>query len=59
MRSAIPLTDQLLLIDAMATSEDEIDLEAAAVLQEQLYYNGDILDSCLMVISQYKDQSVG
>lgn len=43
----------------MSTSQDEIDLEAAAVLQEQLYYNGDILDSCLLVISQYKDQSVG
>ena len=42
----------------MATSNDEEDLEVANILQNQLYYNGDILDSCLLVISQYKDQSV-
>ena len=34
-------------------------MDVANTLQEQLYYNGDILDSCLLVISQYKDQSVG
>ena len=43
----------------MANSEEEDDLDVANTLQEQLYYNGDILDSCLLVISQYKDQSVG
>ena len=43
----------------MSTSDDEYDQSAASALQEKLYYNGDILDSCLLVISQYKDQSVG
>lgn len=50
---------QLLLIDSMASSDEEDDVDVANTLQEQLYYNGDILDSCLLVISQYKDQSVG
>jgi hypothetical protein len=49
----------LLLIESLASSDDEDDIEAASTLQEKLYYNGDILDSCLLVISQYKDQSVG
>ncbi|ORY33101.1 timeless protein-domain-containing protein [Naematelia encephala] len=51
-------TQILLLIDAMSTSEDDEDLEIAEILQNQLYYNGDILDSSLSVIAQYKDQSV-
>lgn len=51
--------EQLLLIDSMAQSKVEDDIETASLLQEQLYYNGDILDSCLQVVSQYKDQSVG
>jgi len=49
---------QLLLLDAMSASEVEDDVEVAEILQHQLYYNGDILDSSLTVISQYKDQSV-
>ncbi|WWD21366.1 hypothetical protein CI109_105851 [Kwoniella shandongensis] len=51
-------TQILLLIDAMAVSEEDEDLETAEVLQHQLYYNGDILDSSLSVVMQYKDQSV-
>ncbi len=49
---------QLLLLDAMSTSNVEEDVEVAEILQHQLYYNGDILDTSLTVISQYKDQSV-
>jgi replication fork protection complex subunit Tof1/Swi1 len=49
---------QLLLIDAMSISEEEEDVEVAEILQNQLYYNGDILDSSLSVVSQYKDQSI-
>ncbi|TXT09069.1 hypothetical protein VHUM_02543 [Vanrija humicola] len=52
-------TQILLLIDAMAHSTDEEDSEAAAIIQNQLYYNGDILDASLRVVSNYKDQSVG
>ncbi|KAK4685899.1 replication fork protection complex subunit TIMELESS/Tof1/Swi1, partial [Tremellales sp. Uapishka_1] len=48
----------LLLIDAMSTSPDEEDVEVAEILQNQLYYNGDILESSLDVISKYKDQSI-
>ena len=56
---AVELIDrQLLLIDAMSLSDEEEDVEAAEILQNRLYYNGDILDSSLQVISQYKDQSV-
>ncbi|WVR08981.1 hypothetical protein IAU60_006041 [Kwoniella sp. DSM 27419] len=51
-------TQILLLLDAMSVSSDEEDVEVAESLQDKIYYNGDILDSSLSVISQYKDQSV-
>ncbi|WVW79467.1 hypothetical protein I302_101436 [Kwoniella bestiolae CBS 10118] len=51
-------TQILLLLDAMATSGEQEDVEVAEIVQDNLYYNGDILDSSLSVISQYKDQSV-
>ncbi|WRT69168.1 uncharacterized protein IL334_006152 [Kwoniella shivajii] len=51
-------TQVLLLLDAMVTSAEEEDIEVAEIVQNNLYYNGDILDSSLSVISQYKDQSV-
>lgn len=54
-----PADRQLLLIEAMSHSSDEEDSEAAAIIQNQLYYNGDILDASLQVVSNYKDQSVG
>jgi replication fork protection complex subunit Tof1/Swi1 len=41
-----------------STMDDEDDVEVAEILQNQLYYNGDILDSSLAVISGYKDQSL-
>jgi replication fork protection complex subunit Tof1/Swi1 len=50
--------NQLLLIDAMAVSDQEEDNEVAEILQHQLYYNGDVLDSSLEVVAKYKDQSV-
>ncbi|WVQ81137.1 hypothetical protein IAT38_003259 [Cryptococcus sp. DSM 104549] len=52
-------TQILLLIDEMSISPNEEDLEVAEILQHQLYYNGDILDSALSVVTKYKDQSVG
>lgn len=42
----------------MSRSRDQEEADAAQTLQDQLYYNGDILDACLEVVSQYKDQSV-
>jgi replication fork protection complex subunit Tof1/Swi1 len=42
----------------MAVSDQEEDNEVAEILQHQLYYNGDVLDSSLEVVSKYKDQSV-
>ena len=49
---------QLLLIDTMALSSEEEDVEAAEILQNQIYYNGDVLDSSLQVITTYRDQSI-
>lgn len=49
---------QLLLIDSMSTSTNESDAEAAETLQHSIYYNGDILDTALTVVAQYKDQSI-
>ncbi|KAE8543703.1 topoisomerase 1-associated factor 1 [Cryptococcus gattii VGV] len=48
----------LLLIDDMSTSTNEEDVEVAEILQHQLYYNYDILDSALAVVREYKNQSV-
>jgi replication fork protection complex subunit Tof1/Swi1 len=42
----------------MSLSNNTSDVEAAEVLQSSIYYNGDILDSSLTVISRYKDQSI-
>ena len=42
----------------MAVSDQDEDNEVAEILQHQLYYNGDVLDSSLEVVSKYKDQSV-
>ena len=47
-----------MLIDAMSLSGEEEVVEIAEILQNRLYYNGDILDSALTVVSNYKDQSV-
>ena len=55
---AVVLILQLLLIDAMSLSDDKEDNEVAEILQDQLYYNGDILESSLAVVSGYKDQSL-
>ncbi|KIY30807.1 topoisomerase 1-associated factor 1 [Cryptococcus gattii E566] len=51
-------TQILLLIDDMSTSTNEEDVEVAEILQHQLYYNYDILDSALAVVREYKNQSV-
>lgn len=42
----------------MSISSNEDDVEAAEILQNSLYYNYDILDTSLTVVTQYKDQSV-
>ncbi|AAW44173.2 conserved hypothetical protein [Cryptococcus deneoformans JEC21] len=51
-------TQILLLIDDMSTSTNEEDVEVAEILQHQLYYNYDILDSALAVVREYKNQSI-
>ncbi|WVO15560.1 hypothetical protein L204_103220 [Cryptococcus depauperatus] len=51
-------TQILLLIDEMAASKDEEEVEVAEILQHQLYYNYDILDSSLSVVREYKNQSI-
>ncbi|KAF5325413.1 hypothetical protein D9619_010000 [Psilocybe cf. subviscida] len=50
------LTQLLLLIDKMSTSEiaDDILKEAAEVLQQQLVYNGEVLDIALESLKTYK-----
>lgn len=42
----------------MARSHDKEEAKTAEVLQNQLYYNGDILDAALEVVARYKDQSI-
>lgn len=42
----------------MAASKEEEPLEAAEILQNQIYYNGDILDLAHDLVAKYKDQSV-
>lgn len=62
MRSCADRADpfsQLLLIDAMSSSSDPDDTDVADILQHQLYYNGEILETALAVIAGYKDQSIG
>ncbi|KAL7415832.1 timeless protein-domain-containing protein [Mrakia frigida] len=51
-------TQILLLIDAMAVSGEEEPVEAAEILQNQIYYNGDILELAFDVVAKFKDQSV-
>ncbi|ODO09506.1 topoisomerase 1-associated factor 1 [Cryptococcus amylolentus CBS 6273] len=51
-------TQILLLIDDMASSPDEEEVEVAEIMQHQLYYNYDILDSALSVVREYKNQSI-
>ncbi|OXG18463.1 topoisomerase 1-associated factor 1, partial [Cryptococcus neoformans Tu259-1] len=52
-------TQILLLIDDMSASTNEEEVEVAEILQHQLYYNYDILDSALAVVREYKNQSIG
>lgn len=42
----------------MAASGEEEPLEAAEILQNQIYYNGDILDLAHDLVAKFKDQSV-
>ncbi|EIW66064.1 hypothetical protein TREMEDRAFT_65909 [Tremella mesenterica DSM 1558] len=50
-------TQILLLIDAMSLSTEEVDNEIAEILQNQLYYNGDVLDASLAVVTSYKENT--
>lgn len=43
----------------MSASADPDDQEVADILQHQLYYNGEILETALAVVAGYKDQSIG
>lgn len=42
----------------MAVSGEEEPVEAAEILQNQIYYNGDILELAFDVVAKFKDQSV-
>ncbi|KIJ43813.1 hypothetical protein M422DRAFT_136778, partial [Sphaerobolus stellatus SS14] len=52
------LTQLLILIDNMSHASDPTLLEAAEVLQHQLYYNGDVLDFAIEGLQNYKEQSI-
>lgn len=43
----------------MSQSSIEEDTEVSEILQNQLYYNGDILDASLQVVAGYTTQSLG
>lgn len=52
------LTQLLLLIDAMSTSassQDEVEVDAASTLRHQLIYNGEVLDIALDSMRSYKE----
>lgn len=49
---------QLLLTDAMVQSGEEEAVEAAEILQNQIYYNGDILELSMRLMAGYKFQSI-
>lgn len=49
---------QLLLVDSMASSREEEAVEAAEIMQNQIYYNGDILEMAHTVVLRFKDQSI-
>ena len=58
LHAAIDCFIQMLLtIDALSASPDEEHRETADVLQNKLYYQSEILDSVLEVVSKFKDQS--
>ncbi|CED82764.1 timeless-domain-containing protein [Phaffia rhodozyma] len=50
-------TQILLLVDAMSTSREEEPVEAAEILQNQIYYNGDILELSIKLMAGYRLQS--
>lgn len=47
-----------MLVEALSTSAEESDRQVAERLQDNLYYQADVLDSALTVIASYKDQSI-
>jgi len=50
---------QLLLIDVMSHKDaPESAIEAAEILQHQLYYNGETLEIALDSLKNYKEQSI-
>lgn len=50
---------KLLLSDEMAgCTQAPAVVEVAEVLQDKLYYSGDVMDVVVMVMGRYKDQSV-
>lgn len=48
---------QLLLVDAMSASKEELLQDAARTLQYQIYYNGEALERMIECVQSYKDQS--
>jgi replication fork protection complex subunit Tof1/Swi1 len=48
---------QLLILEAMSSSTNQEDVDAGNLLQNQLYYNSEILDASIVVVSHFKRQS--
>jgi replication fork protection complex subunit Tof1/Swi1 len=42
----------------MVLSSDEEAVEAAEIMQHQIYYNGEVLDLTHLVVLKFKDQSL-
>ncbi|CAK9781717.1 hypothetical protein CC85DRAFT_324759 [Cutaneotrichosporon oleaginosum] len=50
-------TQILLVLESMSLSTNQEDVDAGNLLQNQLYYNADILDASLAVVSNFTSQS--
>ena len=60
LQAAIDCFTQILLIlDNMMLSGDDEDKEVAGVLQNQIYYNGDVLDTSINVFTLWKPETKG
>ncbi|BEI92678.1 uncharacterized protein CcaverHIS019_0503060 [Cutaneotrichosporon cavernicola] len=50
-------TQVLLVLEAMSSSTNQEDVDAGNLLQNQLYYNAEILEASIQVVSNFKQQS--
>ena len=49
------LTQLLILVDSMCTATDKAVADAASVLQQQIIYNGEVLDLALESLRMYRE----